>query len=102
MILKAYSAMDKREQLVHLLAQAVEKARQLQRFALDAESRVRVDELMKSARDTSDKFRRLNRAADENGRGLEKALLDAALDELIATFKDVNKKLDDLLAQAKG
>jgi hypothetical protein len=28
-------------------------------------------------------------------------MLDSALDDLIETFKDVNKKLDELLAKAK-
>jgi hypothetical protein len=44
----------------------------------------------------------LDRASRTNGKGLDKAMLDSALDELIETFKDVNKKLDDLLAKAKG
>ena len=43
----------------------------------------------------------LNRASQSNGKGLDKAVLDSALDELIETFKDVNKKLDELLAKAK-
>jgi hypothetical protein len=43
----------------------------------------------------------LNRASKTNGKGLDKAVLDSALDDLIETFKEVNKKLDDLLAKAK-
>jgi hypothetical protein len=93
--------MDKREEFVNLLAEAVGKARQLQEFVLDSESRVRVEELMKKAREISDKVDALNRLAEANGRGLDKAVLDSVLDELIASFTDLNKKLDDLLAKAK-
>jgi hypothetical protein len=41
------------------------------------------------------------RAAEGNGKGLNKRVLDSALDELIKTFTDANKRLDDLLAKAK-
>ena len=56
---------------------------------------------MKNARKTHDKMQTLNRASQSNGKGLDKAVLDSALDELIETFNDVNKKLDELLAKAK-
>jgi hypothetical protein len=55
---------------------------------------------MENAKETSDKIAALNEAARANGKGLDKAVLDSALDDLIETFKDVNKKLDDLLAKA--
>jgi DNA-binding PadR family transcriptional regulator len=93
--------MDKREQFLHLLVEALSKARKLKRFALEPESRARAAELMENAKKTHAKMQDLNRASRTNGKGLDKAVLDRALDDLIETFKDVNKKLDELLAKAK-
>jgi hypothetical protein len=44
----------------------------------------------------------LNQAASSNGKGLDKATLDSALDRLIETMDGVNRELDELLAKAKG
>ena len=44
----------------------------------------------------------LNRSSQGNGKGLSQAKLDHALDDLIKTFEDVNRKLDELIAEAKG
>lgn len=44
----------------------------------------------------------LNQAAASNGKGLDKATLDNALDRLIETMDGVNRELDELLAKAKG
>ena len=44
----------------------------------------------------------LNQAAQSNGKGLDKATLDRALDHLIETMDGVNRELDELLAKAKG
>ncbi|HVC45317.1 MAG TPA: hypothetical protein VND20_10920 [Candidatus Binataceae bacterium] len=93
--------MDKGEQLGHLLIEALVKARELKSLALDSESRDKIAELMKQAKKSEDTLNALNRASRTNGKGLDKAVLDSALDDLIETFKDVNKKLDDLLAKAK-
>jgi hypothetical protein len=73
----------------------------LKSFALDAESRDKAAELVKHAKKSYDRLQALNRASKSNGKGLDKAVLDSTLDDLIETFKDVNKKLDDLLAKAK-
>jgi hypothetical protein len=43
----------------------------------------------------------LNRASASNGKGLDKATLDSALDRLIETMDGVNRELDDLLAKAQ-
>ncbi len=43
----------------------------------------------------------LNRASTSNGKGLDKATLDRALDRLIKTMDGVNRELDDLLDKAK-
>ncbi len=44
----------------------------------------------------------LSRSSQGNGKGLDQAKLDNALDDLIRTFEDVNRKLDELIAEAKG
>ena len=93
--------MDKREQMGHLLIEALGKARELKTLALDSESRDKAAELMKQAKKSEDRLNVLNRASETNGKGLDKAVLDSALDDLIETFREVNKKLDDLLAKAK-
>ena len=93
--------MDRREQLGHLLTETLAKARELKSFALDSESRDKAAELVKHAKKSFDRLEGLNRASKTNGKGLNKAVLDSALDDLIETFKDVNKKLDELLAKAK-
>jgi putative signal transducing protein len=64
-------------------------------------ARAKAAELVKQPKKSYDRFQALNRASKSNGKGLDKAVLDGALDDLIDTFKDVNKKLDDLLAKAK-
>jgi hypothetical protein len=43
----------------------------------------------------------LNQASASNGKGLDKATLDSALDRLIETMDGVNRELDTLLAKAK-
>ena len=55
---------------------------------------------MKRANESHKKVEALSKASQSNGKGLDKAVLDRTLDELIATFEDVNKKLDDLLSKA--
>ena len=55
---------------------------------------------MKLANETHKKMQDLSETP-HNGKGLDKATLDRALDDLIETFKDVNKRLDALLAKAR-
>ena len=93
--------MDKLEQIGHLLTEALTKARELSSLPLNSESRDRVAELVEHAKKSRDRLQALDRASKTNGKGLDKAVLDSALDDLIETFKDVNRKLDDLLAKAK-
>jgi hypothetical protein len=52
---------------------------------------------MKRTNETREKIR----ASQGNGKGLDQAKLDHALDDLIKTFEDVNRKLDELIAEAK-
>lgn len=94
--------MDKLERIGHLVVAALSKARKLSTLQLDKESKARAAELMKHASDSHKKLQALSRASQTNGKGLDKATLDRALDDLIQTFEDVNKKLDDLLAKAKA
>jgi len=57
---------------------------------------------MKRVNETHQKLQTLSRASQGNGKGLDPAKLDHALDDLIKTFEDVNRKLDELIAVAKG
>lgn len=94
--------MDKLERIVHLLIEALSKARELTTFKLDSESSKRAAELMKRVTENQKSIQALIRASEGNGKGLEKAELDTVLDDLIRTFEDTNKKLDQLLAKAKA
>lgn len=57
---------------------------------------------MKRVNASHQKLQILSRASQGNGKGLDQAKLDSALDDLIKTFEDVNRKLDELIAEAKG
>jgi hypothetical protein len=94
--------MDKLERIGHLVLEALAKARQLATLPLDADSRAKAADLMRNANESHKKMEALSQASESNGKGLDKATLDAALDDLIKTFEDVNRKLDDLLAKAKS
>ena len=59
-------------------------------------------ELMKRVTDNRKSIQNLIRVSEGNEKGLEKAELDSVLDDLIKTFEDTNKKLDQLLAKAKA
>ncbi|MGB6564527.1 MAG: hypothetical protein WBE69_18150 [Candidatus Binataceae bacterium] len=94
--------MDRSEKFIHLVIEATAKARELKKLALDRESRAKVAELMKRVQKSHETMEALNRAAASNGKGLDKATLDSALDRLIETMDGVNRELDALLAKAKG
>jgi hypothetical protein len=94
--------MDKLERIVHLLIEALGKARELTTLKLDSESSNRAAELMKRVRENQKTVQSLIRVSEGNGKGLDKAELDSILDDLIKTFEDTNKKLDQLLAKAKA
>ena len=94
--------MDKLERIVHLLVEALSKARELTGLKLDSESRRRASELMKRVTENQKSIQNLIRVSEGNGKGLEKAELDSVLDDLIKTFEDTNKKLDQLIAKAKA
>lgn len=57
---------------------------------------------MKRVNESHQKLQTLSRSSQGNGKGLDQAKLDNALDDLIRTFEDVNRKLDELIAEAKG
>jgi hypothetical protein len=94
--------MDKLERIVHLLLEALSKSRELTTLKLDSESRKRASELMKRVTENKKTVEALIRVSEGNGKGLDKSELDSALDDLIKTFEDTNKKLDQLLAKAKA
>jgi hypothetical protein len=94
--------MDRLEKLIHLVIEALEKARELTAFAIDRESKAKVARLMERARKTRNTIEALNEVSAANGKGLDKATLDSALDRLIETMNGVNRELDALLAKARG
>ena len=57
---------------------------------------------MKRINKTQAKLQTLSRASQGNGKGPDQAKLDSGLDEMIKTIEDVNRKLDQLIAEAKG
>jgi len=93
--------MDRFEKFLHLVIEATAKARELRTFELDSESRAKVNGLMQRVQKSRKTMEALNRASTSNGKGLDKATLDSALDRLIETMDGVNRELDDLLAKAK-
>jgi hypothetical protein len=93
--------MDRRERFVHLVIEALGKARELKKFALDPESKAKAAGLMERVQKSHKTMKALNEASASNGKGLDKATLDSALDRLIETMDGVNRELDDLLAKAK-
>jgi hypothetical protein len=57
--------------------------------------------MMKRINESKKQFQALSQTSEGNGKGLDKATLDSALDRLIETMDGVNRELDDLLAKAK-
>ena len=93
--------MDKLERIGNLVVAALSKAKELRTLRLDSESRAKVADLMKRINESHKRIQALSRASEGYGKGLNKAVLDSALDDLIKTFEDANRKLDDLLTKAK-
>lgn len=94
--------MDRFERFVHLVIEALTKARKLKTFALDAESKAKAVGLMERVQKSRQTLEALNKAAASNGKGLDKAVFDSTLDRLIATMDGVNRELDELLAKTQG
>jgi len=82
--------------------EALTKARELKTFALDPESKSKAAKLMERVQKSRKTMEALNQAVASNGKGLDKATLDSALDRLIETMDGVNRELAALLAKAKG
>ena len=57
---------------------------------------------MERVQKTHKTMKALNQASASNGKGLDEATLDSALDRLIATMNGVNEELETLLAKAKS
>ncbi|HYK64677.1 MAG TPA: hypothetical protein VEY94_07015 [Patescibacteria group bacterium] len=93
--------MDRRERFLHLVIEALAKARELKTRALDPESRAKATGLMERVQKSRKTMEALNRASASNGKGLDKATLDSALDRLIEVMDGVNRELDALLTKAK-
>ena len=84
------------------MIEALTKARELKTFAPDPESKSKAAKLMERVQKSRKTMEALNQAVASNGKGLDKATLDSALDRLIETMDGVNRELDALLAKAKG
>lgn len=93
--------MDRRERFIHLVTEALGKAREFRTFALDPESKAKAAGLMARVQKSQKTMEALNQASASNGKGLDKATLDSTLDRLIETMDGVNRELDALLAKAK-
>jgi hypothetical protein len=93
--------MDRRERFIHLVIEALGKAGELKGFRLDPESIAKAAELVKRVQKSYETMEALNQASASNGKGLDKATLDSALDRLIEVMDGVNRELDALLAKAK-
>jgi ABC-type transporter Mla subunit MlaD len=94
--------MDGFEKFVHLVIEAIIKARELRTLVLDSESKAKAAALMERVQKSRETMDALNQAATSNGKGLDKKNLNSALDRLIETMDGVNRELDELLAKAKG
>jgi hypothetical protein len=81
--------------------EAIGKARELKTFALDPQSKAKAARLMERVQKSHKTMKALNQASASNGKGLDKATLDSALDRLIETMDQVNRELDALLAKAR-
>lgn len=95
------SAVGKLEKIGHVVVAALSKARELNGLGLDSGSRKKVEELMKAAKDSSQKIEALAELTGKNGK-LDKATVDAALDRILAAMKGINEELDELLAKARN
>ena len=84
------------------MIEALTKARELKTFALDPESKSKAAKLIERVQKSRKTMEALNQAVASNGKSLDKAMLDSALDRLIETMDGVNRELDALLAKAKG
>jgi hypothetical protein len=91
---------DKLERLGHILIEALSKARELGKISLDKRANQRRTILMKLPQKHSENVKRLSDAAKHDG-FLDKASVNAALDRMIAAAEEIDKELEELLAQAK-
>ena len=92
--------MDKLERLGHILIAALLKARELGKIPLDKHAKERRTIVMKLLQKHSENVKRLSDAAKHDG-FLDKATVNAALDRMIAAAEEIDKELEELLAQAK-
>ncbi len=57
---------------------------------------------MKRAKQSHKRIQKLAAESGSNGKSIDKLVLDSTLEQLTATFEDVNRKLDDVLAKARA
>jgi hypothetical protein len=95
--------MDKREQIILLIADSLSKARALSRIALDGRPELRhaASEIMKTVKAIHQKIQDLSEVAQQNGK-LDKETIDRNLDLILEAAKTINRAVDELLAKARS
>ena len=93
--------MDKLERIGHLVLEALLKARELNTYPLDADSKRRLAELVKKTKENQQKLQTFVDVHGSNGK-LDKETLDRSLDLMLKAAEDIGRELDKLLAKARG
>ena len=93
--------MDKLERIGHLVLEALLKARELNTYPLDADSKRRLAELVKKTKENQQKLQTFVDVHGSNGK-LDKETLDHSLDLMLKAADDISRELDKLLAKARG
>ena len=93
--------MDKLERIGHLVLEALLKARELNTYPLDADSKRRLAELVKKTKENQQKLQTFVDVHGSNGK-LDKETLDRSLDLMLKAADDISRELDKLLAKARG
>jgi hypothetical protein len=92
---------DKLERIGHLVLEALLKARELNTYPLDADSKRRLAELVKKTKENQHKFQTFVDVHGSNGK-LDKETLDRSLDLMLKAADDISRELDKLLEKARG
>jgi hypothetical protein len=92
---------DKLERIGHLVLEALLKARELNTYPLDADSKRRLAELVKKTKENQQKLQTFVDVHGSNGK-LDKETLDRSLDLMLKAAEDIGRELDKLLAKARG
>jgi hypothetical protein len=92
---------DKLEKIGHLVLESLLKARELNTYPLDENSKQRLAELVKRTRENQQKLQQFVDVHGSNGK-LDQETLDRSLDLMLKAADDISRELDKLLAKARG